>query len=324
MVLFFTRDWHPGTSPHRSFFRAWRTPSPRTASPSLRHYLQLHLLVFVMATTAILGELIHMPAAGLVVWRTALAAVGAGLWVTLVRRKPVWPGLRMAASLFGIGLIVGIHWVSFFAAIKLSNISICLAGFATVSLFTAFTEPLFEKRRIRPFEVLLGLLVLAGIALVAGFERGNILGLAVAMLSALLAAIFPVFNRRLVTSGGDPLTMVGWEMIGACAAALALLPWIGGGVSLFDWRGLDWLWLLLLAWACTVFAHAFHIHLLRHLSAYTVNLAINFEPVYGILAAAILFHEHKQLTPFFYLGMGTILLANLLHVLVMRRVVARA
>lgn len=290
----------------------------------MRHYLQLHLLVLLIATTAIFGKLISLSASGLVVWRTLFAAIGAALWVAMVRRKPLWPGKRMAAMLFGIGLIVGIHWVCFFGAIKLANISICLAGLSTISLFTAFTEPLIEKRRIRPFEVLLGLLVLAGIGLVAGFERGRLLGLAVAMLSALLAAIFPVLNRKLVTKGGDPLTMVAWEMVGACTAALTLFPSVSDGESLLAWQYFDWLWILLLAWVCTVFAHAFHIHLLRHLSAYTMNLAFNFEPVYGILAAALLFHEHKQLTPFFYLGMATILLANLAHVLVMRRITAKA
>jgi drug/metabolite transporter (DMT)-like permease len=290
----------------------------------LRHYLQLHLLVLLIATTAIFGKLISLSAPGLVIWRTLFAAIGAALWVALVRRKPLWPGKRMATILFGIGLIVGIHWVCFFGAIKLANISICLAGLATISLFTAFTEPLIEKRRIRPFEVLLGLLVLAGIALVAGFERGRLLGLAVAMLSALLAAIFPVLNRKLVTNGGDPLTMVAWEMVGACTAALALFPFVSEGESLLAWENLDWLWILLLAWVCTVFAHAFHIHLLRHLSAYTMNLAFNFEPVYGILAAALLFSEHKQLTPFFYLGMATILLANLAHVLVIRKLAKQA
>jgi drug/metabolite transporter (DMT)-like permease len=285
----------------------------------LRHYLQLHLLVLLIATTAILGELISLSASGLVVWRTIFAALGAALWVTLVRRRSIWPGKRMAGILFGIGLIVGVHWVCFFGAIKLANVSISLAGMATISLFTAFTEPLLEKRRVRPFEVLLGLLVLAGIGLVAGFERGRLLGLMVAMLGALLAAIFPVLNRKLVTTGGDPLTMVAWEMVGACTAALILFPFVSEGESLLAWRDLDWLWILLLAWVCTVFAHGFHIHLLRHLSAYTMNLAFNFEPVYGIIAAALLFSEHRQLNPFFYAGMGTILLANLAHVLVMRR-----
>ena len=285
----------------------------------MRHYLQLHLLVLLLATTAILGELISLPAASLVMWRTVFASLGALGWVWLVRGKSPWPGLRMAASLFGVGMIVGVHWISFFGAIKLANISICLAGLATVSVFTAFTEPFFEKRRIRPFEVLLGLLVVAGIILIAGFERGHWLGLSVALLSAFLAAIFPVLNRRFITSGGDSIVMVGWEMAGACAVSLILYPWIGGGVPLLAWQGLDWLWLLLLAWVCTIFAHGFHIRLLKHLSAYTMSMAFNLEPIYGILAAILIFHENKELHPLFYVGLLLILASNVLHPLILRR-----
>jgi drug/metabolite transporter (DMT)-like permease len=287
----------------------------------LKHYLQLHLLVLLLATTAILGELISLPAAGLVIWRTLFASLGAAAWVTLVRRRSLWPGKKAARAYLGIGLVVGLHWICFFGAVKLANISVCLAGMATISLFTAFTEPLLEKRRIRPFEVLLGLLVVAGIGLVAGFvPREHLLGLGIALLSAFLAAIFPVLNRKLVTGGSDPLTMVAWEMLGALAAALLLFPFVGGGVSLLAWKDLDWLWLLLLAWVCTVFAHGFHIGLLKHLSAYTMNLAFNFEPLYGILAAALFFGEHKDLHPLFYAGLATILLANLLHPLLVHRI----
>ena len=285
----------------------------------MKLYLQLHLLIFLLATTAVLGKLITLGPAGLVFWRTGIASLAAAAWVLAVRRQSVWPGGRRAAAFFGIGMIIGAHWLCFFGAIRLANISICLAGMATISLFTAFTEPLLEKRRVRPFEVLLGLLVVAGIVLVAGIERGHLIGLAVALLGALLAAVFPVLNRRLVNTGGDPLMMVVWEMAGACTVALVLHPLLDGGISLFAWQGLDWLWLLLLALVCTVFAHAFHIHLLRRMSAYTANLAMNFEPVYGTLSAALFFGEHKQLHPLFYAGLATILLANLLHPLCLRK-----
>lgn len=292
----------------------------RTSSP-LKHYLQLHGLVLLLATTAILGELITLPAAGLVMWRTLFAALGAAAWVMLVRRHSLWPGKRAAMAFVGIGFIVGLHWICFFGAVKLANISVCLAGMATISLFTAFTEPFLERRRVRPFEVLLGLLVVGGIGVVAGsIGREHLSGLGVALLSAFLAAVFPVLNRRFVTGGSDPLTIVAWEMAGALGASLLLFPLVGGGVSLFAWQGLDWLWLLVLAWVCTVFAHGFHIRLLKHLSAYTMNLAFNFEPLYGILAAAVFFGEHHQLGPMFYAGMATILVANVLHPLVQRRV----
>ncbi|MES2924829.1 MAG: DMT family transporter [Verrucomicrobiota bacterium] len=288
-----------------------------------RVFVQLHLLVALLATTAILGHLISLPAIHLVVWRTFLAALGAAFCVTVLSRKSLRLPVRQAASLLGIGAIVGLHWLCFFGAIKLANISICLAGMATISLFTAFTEPLLEKRPVRPLEVALGLLVFLGIVVIAGFERGHLAGLGVALLSALLAAIFPVLNRWQVNHARhDPMLMVAWEMAGACLICLlglAVFEGAPGFAQLVNLQGLDWLWLLLLAWVCTVFAHGFHIHLLRRISAYTANLAFNLEPVYGIAAAAVLFGEHKQLHPGFFAGTAAILLANLLHPLILRR-----
>ncbi len=258
----------------------------------------------------------------LVSWRTVLAALGAFAWVAFVRKHKVWPGARQAAILIGVGVIIGLHWLCFFGSIKLANVSICLAGLATISLFTAFTEPLLTRRRIQPFEVVLGLIVVAGIVLIAGFERGYLLGLGVALLGSFLAAIFSVLNRTIVTKGGDPLTMVGWEMIGAAAVCLVTLPLfdVGGFTALLAPTRSDWLWIVLLAWVCTVFAHAYYIHLLRSLTAYTMNLAFNFEPIYGIVAAALIFKEHENLHPAFYLGALTILMANLLHPWLQRRI----
>lgn len=283
--------------------------------------VQLHLLVGLYATTAIIGELLSVSAPVLVCWRTALAAVGGFLWVRAVGVRSVWPGGRDAVKLIGIGTLVGAHWLGFFGAIKLANVSICLAGMATISFFTAFTEPLITRRRVRPFEALLGLLVVGGILLIAGVERANLLGLGVALIGALLAAIFPVFNQVVVRRGVDPRVMVGWEMLGACGITLLLLPLFepAGYAALADPTPRDWLLLLILAWVCTVFAYAFHIHLLRKLTAYATNLAINFEPIYGILAAAILFGEYRQLHPAFYLGALAILAANLMHPWLERR-----
>lgn len=286
-------------------------------------YLKLHLLVALLATTAVLGRLISLSATGLVAWRTLLAALGAGLLATVVLRRKLWLPWRQGAALLGIGVIVGVHWMCFFGAVKIANISICLAGMATIAFFTAFTEPLMERRRVRPLEVGLGVLVVLGILLVAGFERGRLLGLGVALLGALLAAVFPVLNRHMVRQQRlDPLVMVAWEMTGACAICLACLGWmdgVGAYAALLRLRGWDWLWLLLLGWVCTVFAHAYHIHLLRHLSAYTGNLAMNCEPIYGMLAAALVFGEHRELHPGFYAGTAAILTANLLHPLILGR-----
>ncbi|MES2440148.1 MAG: DMT family transporter [Verrucomicrobiota bacterium] len=288
-----------------------------------RVFVQLHLLVALFATTAVLGHLISLSAIHLVVWRTFLASLGAAFCVVAVSRKSLRLPARQAVALLGIGAIVGLHWLCFFGAIKLANISICLAGMATISFFTAFTEPLLEKRPVRPLEVALGLLVLFGIVVIAGFERGHLAGLGVALLSALLAAVFPVLNRWQVNEARhDPMLMVAWEMAGACLICLLGLGIFEGPAGfgqLMRLQDLDWLWLLLLGWVCTVFAHGFHIHLLRQLSAYTVNLALNFEPIYGIFLAAVLFGEHHQLHPGFFIGTATILLANILHPVILRR-----
>jgi drug/metabolite transporter (DMT)-like permease len=287
-------------------------------------YLQLHLLVALFATTAVFGHLITLSAPAMVAWRSLLAALGGAFLVTVVLRRDLRPPPGRILRLIGIGGIVGLHWLCFFGAIKLANISICLAGMATTSFFTAFSEPLFDRRQIRPLEVALGLLVVLGIALVAGFERGRLAGLAVAMLGAMLASVFPVLNRRLVNQERlDPLVMMTWEMLGVCLICLISLPWLDGSGAfhrLFEFKGHDWLCLLVLAWVCTVFAYAFHIHLLRHLSAYTTNLANNFEPVYGIIAAVVLFGEHRQLHPAFFLGAATIIIANIAHPLLLRKI----
>lgn len=299
-------------------------PSPRTL------YLQLHLLVVLLASTAFLGKLISLSATALVCWRTLLAAAGGAFWIIAVRRESLRLPIQTALRLLGIGAVIGLHWLAFFGAVKVANISICLAGMATTSFFTAFTEPFLEKRRIRPLEVLLGLIVLVGIGLVAGASHAHLLGIGIALIGAFLAAVFPVLNRGLVTQGQDPLTMVVWEMMGASAIVLASIPllhpaapglsWLHSFQCLWTSRPLDWVYLLILALACTVFAHGFHIHLLRHLSAYTINLAVNFEPVYGIFGAALFFGEHKSLHPGFYLGTCAIIVANLLHPFLMRRI----
>lgn len=289
----------------------------------MRPLYQLHLLVIVFASTTILGRLISLSATATIIWRTLLAALGAAVIVWYFQRRSARVSRSQMLGLLGIGGIVGLHWVCLFGAIKVANISIALTGLATISLFTAFTAPLLEKRPIRGLEVALGLLVLSGLALIAGFERGHWFGLGLALLSAFLAAVFPVLNRKIVNGENElgPMAMVAWEMLGACLTLLLLLPLLSGHLAdpakaygtLLEMKGLDWLWLLILAFVCTVFAHAYHIHLLRHLSAFTSNLAINFEPVWGIAAAALIFGEHRQLHPGFYAGTLTILLANVLH-----------
>lgn len=269
----------------------------------------------IFAATTILGRLASVSAPVLVTWRCLLAFLGAFAVASLARDGRLWPGRVRIAKLLGVGVIIGVHWLCLFGAVKLANVSIALAGLATLSLFTAFTEPLLMRRRVRPFEVILGLLVLAGIGLIAGAETDHLLGLGVALLSALLAAVFSVLNRIIVIEGTDPMVMVGWEMLSAAAICFLAVPLIdpAGFSGLIISNVWDWAWILILAFVCTVFAQWLTNRLLLRISAYDLNLAANFEPVYGIIAAALIFREHAGLTPGFYVGASTIVLVNFLH-----------
>jgi drug/metabolite transporter (DMT)-like permease len=210
---------------------------------------------------------------------------------------------------------MGLHWLCLFGAVNIANVSIALAGLATLSVFTAFTEPLFYRVKVRRFEVLLGLLVLFGICLIAGAEVGHLPGLVLALLSALFAAVFMVLNKRIVEDGNDPMVMVGWEMLAATVVCFGVVPFIDPGAygALLVGEIVEWFWILLLAWGCTVFAQALANKLLKSISAYAFNLAANFEPVYGMIAAALIFAEYENLGVTFYLGACAIVVANLLH-----------
>jgi drug/metabolite transporter (DMT)-like permease len=281
--------------------------------PKISATLQLHLLVFLLALTGVFGTLLSLSATSLVIWRTALATVVMVLWLLYRKSAPILVSPRVALRMLGVGMIIGLHWLCFYGSLKVANMTICLTGMASISLFTAFTEPWLIGRRIHKKEVLLGILVAVGLALIAGVETKHHLGLGLAICGAALAAVFPVMNRKFVLAGVAPETLLIWEMPGACLTALLFHPLFASYDSLWQWQGLDWLWMFFMAVVCTVFGHAFHSHLLRHITAYASNLAMNFEPVHGILLGALLFQDYQSLRPTFYLGAATIILANFLQ-----------
>lgn len=279
-------------------------------------YLQLQFLVFVLAFTAILGRLITLPAPQLVLWRTALALIIMGCWLAVSRRAPLTMSRGNTWKALGVGVILGLHWMTFFGSIQLSNVSVCLAGMASVSFFTALTEPLINRRKPCWKEILLGLMVIPGLAMVAGSSWDHAAGLGCALISAFLASLFPVLNRRLTLSGLAPQTLTLYELMAACATALISVTLMDDLTITQLPTATDWIWLLLLSGVCTVWAFSFHIHLLRHFTAFAANLAVNFEPVYGILLAAVIFKEYHELNPLFYLGALCIVAANILHVFI--------
>lgn len=286
------------------------------------------MLILILAVTAILGKLIALPAPELVLWRTGLAALMLLLWQKIGKQTALKISTLHARAdtlkALGTGVILGAHWMTFFGSINLSSVSICLAGMATTSFFTALTEPAINKSRLSGSDLMLGVMVIPGLLLIVGFNGHHWQGLVCALVSAFLAALFPVMNRRLVLRGIPPPTLTFYEMIGAFASC-AVVASFTGEVPIAVLPSIrDFIWLLVLAGLCTAFAFSFHIHLLRHFTAFATNLAINFEPVYGILLAMLIFGEHKDLHPSFYLGLLTIIAANILHVVLKRRADKRA
>ena len=252
-------------------------------------------------------------------WRVSIAGVAVFAWLGITRPALLRIPLRTAVSISAVGLLQGAHWICFFLSVSLANVSVALAAFATISLFTSITEPLIEGRRIRAREILCGSIVICGMFLITG-RLGDQYhpGLFIGLLGALLHSIFPVLNRKLVAGGISPTTMLVFGMAGACIAATLSLPFLQPGHLQLPGKG-DWPYLLALALLCTALAHTWNIHLLGRITAYTANLTMNFEPVWGILLGALLFLEHEQLHPAFYLGSGLIVLANFLDPLLKRR-----
>ena len=284
------------------------TPEARRAQ------LQIHLCVLLWGFTAILGKLITLPALPLVWWRMLLVVVAVALLPRFWRGLRAMP-LRIGLAYAGIGMLVALHWLTVYGAIKLANASVAATCMALATVFTALIEPLVVRTRLSWRELALGIGVLPGVALVVGgVPTGMRAGIAVGVMSAALVAIFGSLNKRFV-GRADPLTVTGIEL-GAGTVLLTLLgPAMATLFPVFDGPLLevpgarDMAWLLVLALACTLFPFSLALVALRHMSAFGAQMALNLEPVYAIVLAMLLLGEQRDLSPQFYLGVAIILLA---------------
>lgn len=294
---------------------------------SLKDYIKLHFIVFIWGFSAILGKLVEMPSTEVVFYRTLLAAIGLAVLLKF-RKRSFKIGTAGVFKTLGTGVLIGAHWVLFFEAARVANVSVCLAGMATTTFWTSLIEPLFNSRRVRVFEVGIGLVVILGLYVVFQFEFDNALGLTLAILSALLAAVFSVLNAKF-TRWYNPYMITFYEMVGAfCGVALFIALYepvvLGEAFQLGVPKGNDWTYILGLAIVCTVYAYSDAVELMKRVSAFTVNLTINLEPVYGIIMALIIFGESEQMSSGFYLGTLIILLAVFLYPVINRRLRRRA
>ncbi len=281
---------------------------------NFKDYLLLHFIVLIWGFTAILGLLISLPSLELVFYRTLLATLGVAVVMGL-RKESLRVTPKELLKILGVGALISLHGIFFFWSAKVSTASVCLAGMATTSLWTAFVDPLINKKRVKPYEVALGLLVISGLLVIFQFENGYWLGLSMALAAAFLGALFSVLNGRL-TMRHSPYQITFYEMAAASLVALLFLPlyaYVDGTDIQWTWTGLDWLWLLILGGICTVYAFSVSVELMKRLPVFSINLTINLEPVYGILLAVLIFGEKEKMTQQFYLGTGIILVSVLIY-----------
>ncbi len=287
---------------------------------AFKHYVHLHFVIFIWGFTAILGLLIHIPVVETVFYRTLIAALALGAWL-LFKKKNFHLGQKAIWQIAGTGALIALHWILFFGAARVANASVCLAGMATCSLWTSLLDPLISRRKIQIYEVVLGLMVIVGLYVIFRFEFGYALGLFMAVLSALLASVFTIINSKLCRHH-NPYTITFYEMAGACVSVVLFFPfymaWMSEGQLQLLPALSDWVYLLILALVCTVYAYSASVELMNHVTAFAMTLTNNLEPVYGILLAVAIFGEQEKMTPPFYLGTGIILLSVLAYPVISR------
>ena len=279
-------------------------------------YIQIHIAVILFGFTAILGDLIQLPAIVLVWWRVLITSFSLLFFIQFGKNLHKIPKDKIKTFAL-IGAIVGLHWICFYGSIKLANASISLICMGTTSFFTSILEPIIVKRKIKVLEICMGACVIPGMFLVVqnvnlSYQNGIWVGLA----AALLAALFAILNKKHITSS-DPYTITfieltsAWIMLSGLILILQLSSY--KTTSFIPPNLSDWIYLILLALLCTTLAFVLSLKALQYISAFASNLVINLEPVYGIILAILILNEHNDLSPMFYLGGAIILLSVLLY-----------
>lgn len=282
-------------------------------SDKFRSYLMIHAAVLLFGLTGILGDLISLGELTLVWWRMGLTALSLMLIPGVIKKALAIP-VKDRWRMFGIGGLVAIHWVTFFGAIQLTNPSVTLACLASASLFTAILEPILTKRRFKLYEILLGIVVIPGVAVVYQSSNFQFWGILVALISAALAATFAILNKKLIErNNAVSMTMIeigsGWLIL---SLGMPFYHYFQPDLPFLPHTD-DLLWLGILAFGCTSLAYVISLEALRHLPTFTVNLTINLEPVYTIVIAFLLLEDGNELDSSFFIGAATIILSIFAH-----------
>ncbi|HHB52090.1 MAG TPA: DMT family transporter [Saprospiraceae bacterium] len=280
-------------------------------------YLKLHFIIFIWGFTAVLGPLISLEALHLVWYRIAIALPFIYSWIVYRKISLRVSSRSLLKFAFG-GFIIALHWIGFFMAIKIANVSVALVTLSTGAFFTSLLEPLFFKRKIRPLEVLLGLLIIGGLYLIFQVDNLYLYGMLWALFAAFLSALFSVINGLFVAKHSG--FVLSFYQLGFGLLILSIILVIKGdfNTSFFSISRSDWLYLLILSSVCTAYAFSVSIDIMKKLSPYTVMLSINLEPVYGIILALLIFGDKEKMSPNFYFGalliLGIIILNTILKI----------
>ncbi len=270
-----------------------------------RYILILHFTVLIWGFTGVLGDLISVSALHLVWYRVLIAAITLFLYLVITKRQ-ILVATKDIIQFLGVGLLVGLHWVFFFHAIKISTVSVTLVTLSSLTLFTAILEPLFYKKRISIGDVIVGLVIILGIYLIFKFEFEYWKGIVFGLLAAICASFFSILNGKMVKKN-SPTIITFYEMIGAWVGVSILMLFTNQFNHEMILSSSDLFYLVVLGSVCTAFAYVLGVAVMKELSAFTVALTTNLEPVYGIILAILILGQKEQMSSGFYIGAVIIL-----------------
>tara|TARA_R110000796_G_scaffold67449_6_gene154913 strand:+ start:62994 stop:63887 length:894 start_codon:yes stop_codon:yes gene_type:complete len=267
----------------------------------LKNYLHLHFIVFIWGFTAVLGKLITIDALPLVWFRMGIAVSFIIAFIGIKRFSlKISPKKILIMSI--VGVVIALHWVTFFKAIKVSNVSVALATLSTGAFFTALIEPIFYKRKMIWYEIVFGLIVIIGLLIIFKVETQYVEGIVLALISALLSSVFAMANGKLIQTE-KPSIISFYELLSGVLFISIYLGFRGDfKQEFFELSQSDWIFLFILASICTAYAFIASVKVMKFLTPYTVMLTVNLEPVYGIILAFIFLGESEKMNPLFYIG----------------------
>lgn len=278
-----------------------------------RSLILMHIAVFLWGFTGVLGRAITLDSVMLVWWRLFITAVS--LWILYLVQSKLRPlSIKAITQISLVGTLLALHWVCFYGSIKLANVTIALTCLSTTAFLSALLEPLITKRPVDLVEIFLGLLAIAGIVIIYNTHLEFSSGIVVGLLAAVFTVLVSVFNKTMIDKH-PPEQITIFQLSGGFLGLTILLPVFNYffGSAWAVPKGEDVLWLLILSWVCTICTFFLYIRALKKLSAFTTNLLLTLEPIYGIVLAFFIYKENKLLSNWFYLGFALIILAVVLH-----------